>query len=53
VLAGIVDGVPDAWLEAIPGTLPASARRAAYLDFFTRRLQVAHIFEQEAVYARR
>src|SRR5579863_182546 len=48
VLAGIVDAVPDAWLEAIPGDLSAEARRAAYLDFFTQRLASASIFEQEA-----
>ena len=52
MLAAILDAVPDPWLEAIPGNLGASARRAAYLDFFMRRLAAAHIFEQEAARAR-
>ena len=52
VLSGILSSVPDAWLEAIPGDLTASARRAAYLGFFTRRLAAAHLFEQEAARAR-
>jgi hypothetical protein len=52
VVAAIIDDVPDAWLEAIPGDFAAPARRAAYLDFFMRRLAHAHIFEQEAVHAR-
>jgi hypothetical protein len=47
-LAKIVDQVPDAWLESIPGNLSAIQRRAGYLDFFTRRLTASHIFEQEA-----
>jgi hypothetical protein len=52
VLAAIVAEVPDAWLESIPGDLPAAERRAGYLDFFTRRLAAANIFEQEAIRAR-
>ena len=48
----IVGMVPDAWLEAIPGGLTAEERRAGYVDFFVRRLAVAHIFEQEAMDAR-
>src|ERR1700676_3254985 len=34
VLGAILNEVPDAWLEAVPGEMTASARRAAYLDFF-------------------
>jgi hypothetical protein len=52
VLAEIVAQVPDEWLETIPGELTAAERRAGYLDFFTRRLAAAHIFEQEAVRVR-
>src|SRR6266700_6251589 len=52
VVAAIIDAVPDAWLEAIPGDITAPARRVAYLDFFMRRLAHAHIFEREAVNAR-
>lgn len=52
VLERILDAVPDAWLEVIPGDLSAAERRAGYLDFFRRRLAGAHIFEQEANDAR-
>ncbi len=48
-IAAILDEVPDAWLEAIPGGLTVAERSAGYLDFFTRRLAAAHIFEQEAI----
>jgi hypothetical protein len=49
MLTRIVDAVPDAWLEEIPGGLSADERRIGYLDFFRRRLAAAHIFEQEAM----
>jgi hypothetical protein len=52
VFERIVSAVPDAWLEAIPGGLSAAERRAGYVDFFNRRLESAHIFEQEARDAR-
>lgn len=51
-IAAILAEVPDAWLESLPGGLTAADRRGAYLDFFTRRLKAAHIFEQEAIDAR-
>jgi hypothetical protein len=53
VLKGIVEMVPYAWLEAIPGAITPEERRAAYLDFFRRRLRAAEIFEQEARNARK
>ncbi|HET6208429.1 MAG TPA: HipA family kinase [Terracidiphilus sp.] len=52
VLAEILAQVPDEWLETIPGEFTAAERRAGYLDFFTRRLAAAHIFEEEAVRVR-
>lgn len=52
VIESIVALVPDAWLELIPGELSSAERRVAYVDFFRRRLEVAHIFEQEATNAR-
>ncbi|HEY2861787.1 MAG TPA: HipA family kinase [Terracidiphilus sp.] len=52
-LGRIVDEVPDAWLEGIPGGLTAGERRRAYVDFFVRRLSAGHIFEQEAMDAQR
>ena len=48
----IVEQVPDQWLEAVPGDLSATERRAAYVDFFNRRLAAATIFEEEANHAR-
>jgi hypothetical protein len=51
VLAEILGQVPDAWLEGIPGGQTAAEKRAAYLDFFLRRLAASHIFEQEAIRA--
>ncbi len=52
VLEEILAQVPDEWLKTIPGELTAVERRAGYLDFFTRRLAAAHIFEEEAVRVR-
>jgi hypothetical protein len=52
VLAGIVSQVPDEWLQCIPGEMAPAERRAGYLDFFTRRLASAHIFEEEAIRVR-
>jgi hypothetical protein len=51
VLRGIVELVPEDWLEAIPGAVNAAERRAGYLDFFMRRLEAASIFEEEAIRA--
>jgi hypothetical protein len=48
VLKRIMAAVPDEWLDAIPGDLSAEQRRAGYLDFFRRRLDTAHVFEEEA-----
>src|ERR1035438_1990154 len=52
VLAEIVAQVPDAWLDAIPGDENAAQKKAAYVDFFVRRLQASAIFEQETIRAR-
>ena len=49
VLHDIVNLVPDAWLEAIPGGIPAGERRAGYMQFFTRRLEASAAFEEEAI----
>ena len=51
VLRGIVEMVPEAWLEAIPGDVSANERRAGYMDFFTRRLKGSAVFEEEAIRA--
>jgi hypothetical protein len=51
LLVGIVEQVPDAWLEGIPSGQTVAEKRAAYVDFFVRRLDCSHIFEQEAKHA--
>jgi hypothetical protein len=51
-LTSIIAQVPDVWLDAVPGGLSPERRRAEYLDFFVRRLEVSHVFEQEAIRAR-
>jgi hypothetical protein len=52
VFAGVLDQVPDAWLEGTADGVSAAEKRTQYLDFFVRRLQSSHIFEQEAINAR-
>lgn len=49
VLREIVEMVPEAWLETIPGNVSAAERRAGYLEFFVRRLEASSIFEEEAI----
>jgi hypothetical protein len=49
VLRAIVEMVPDAWFEAIPGDVSGSERRAGYIEFFTRRLESSAVFEEEAI----
>ena len=49
VFAEIVAGVPNEWLNAArPGAGPGEIR-AAYTDFFVRRLAASPIFEEEAI----
>ena len=52
ILAEIVAQIREEWLENIPGSLSAAERRAGYLDFLSRRLATASIFEEEAIHAR-
>ncbi len=51
VIAGVVDLVPEAWFETIPGGISSADRRAGYLHFFTERLRISAIFEEEAIRA--
>ncbi len=51
VLRGIVELVPEAWFEAIPGGVSVAERRAGYMEFFTRRLESSEMFEKEAIRA--
>jgi hypothetical protein len=43
--------VPDEWLSAARADLDAEQIRAAYVDFFVRRLAASPIFEEEAIRA--
>ncbi|MGH9612029.1 MAG: HipA family kinase [Bryobacteraceae bacterium] len=52
VFTAILDDVPDDWLLPEPGIPNAPAKRAAYVDFLTRRLNASSNFVQEAVHAR-
>jgi hypothetical protein len=56
LLTDIVHQVPDSFFEAVPPVVPGpiapAEYRAGYVDFFTRRLAAANIFEQEAIRAR-
>jgi hypothetical protein len=52
VLGRILNAVPDEWLESIPGAASAASSRDTYVDFFRRRMEIANIFEQEAIDAR-
>jgi hypothetical protein len=51
VFAEIVALAPDEWLDTIPGSQSPNEKRAAYVDFFLRRLKAAKIFEEEAMEA--
>jgi hypothetical protein len=47
----ILEQVPAEWLAFDPLELPVEQKRAAYVDFFTRRLAASKIFEEEAMRA--
>ena len=51
VFAEILACVPDDWLGAAQAGLDAAEIRAAYADFFVRRLAASPIFEEEAIRA--
>jgi hypothetical protein len=51
VFAEILKAVPDAWLLPEPGIPTPEAKRAAYVDYFTRRLDTSSSFVQEAIRA--
>lgn len=48
----ILEQVPDPWLLLEPGIPSASGKRAAYVDYLTKRLAAAPVFVGEAVNAR-
>jgi hypothetical protein len=49
VLRGILELAPDAWLKS--DDVNAEKRRAAYLEYLTRRLAASASFEEEAIRA--
>ncbi len=52
IFAKILEDVPDAWLLPEPGAETPSGKRAAYVRYFTRRLDASQHFVQEALRAR-
>ena len=52
VMARIVEGVPDDWLEDTPHFNGPREQRAAYLRYLTARLQAPRRFVEEALRAR-
>ena len=48
---GIVEQVPDDWLLPVPGAETPARKRAAYVDYFLRRLEAAPKFVKEAMRA--
>ena len=52
VFTAILEDVPDAWLLPEQGVPTAQAKRAAYVEYFTRRLAASPLFVQEALRAR-
>ena len=52
VFTGVVGQVPDAWLVPVPGAETPAQKRAAYVDYFLKRLEAAPRFVEEAVRAR-
>ncbi len=51
-LAGIVQSIPEVWLQDEPGFTSKASQRDAYLNYFTLRLRSSHVFVQEAMRAR-
>jgi len=52
VFTKILEQVPDAWLTPEPGIDTPTAKRAAYVDYLTRRLSASSNFVQEALRTR-
>jgi hypothetical protein len=52
IFADILEAVPDEWLLSVPEIATPQAKRAAYVDFLSRRLAASSHFVQEAIRAR-
>jgi hypothetical protein len=52
IFADILNSVPDEWLLAESGMSTPAEKRAAYSEYFTRRLAAASHFVEEAIRAR-
>lgn len=51
VFSEILNAVPDAWLKPEEGIATPAEKRAAYVDYLTRRLEASSNFVEEAVHA--
>ena len=51
-IAGIVQLIPDDWLEREPSFSGIAEHRNAYLQYLLKRLQLPHLFVEEAIRAR-
>lgn len=51
LFAGILEQAPDGWLSSAASCVSPIEKRAAYVDFFERRLKAAQIFTEEAIAA--
>lgn len=52
VLTEVLAAVPDDWLLPVPGAETPEAKRAAYVEYFVRRLEARSSFVEEAIRAR-
>ncbi|MDQ2884833.1 MAG: aminotransferase class I and II [Chloroflexota bacterium] len=52
LLQGIIDQIPDSWLEGNENFVDAAAQRTAYLDYLLDRLGHSEVFVEEAMRAR-
>jgi hypothetical protein len=52
VIHGIVDLIPDTWLDPVPGFAGPDEQRAGYANYLLNRLHAPRAFVEEALYAR-
>ena len=52
VIHGIVDRIPDSWLDPVRGLAGPAEQRAGYANYLLSRLEAPRAFVEEALYAR-
>jgi hypothetical protein len=52
VIHGIVDLIPESWLDPVPGFAGPAEQRMGYANYLLNRLQAPRAFVEEALYAR-